>query len=496
MRTITPPAGPAADTVIDLGEVPPGPTRPDPGHPLSGRTIEWLGLALAVSLLVAATLARRLSTDVFWTLAAGQWILTHHTLFGPDAFTYTEPHRRWIADEWGSEVLLASLSKLFGSWAFNVFAIATGALSLLATRTYTRALGARGGRVAIMMVLLAFGIAPVITQDRALSLSLIWLPLELVILTKGRANRRLLLWLPLLFVAWVNTHGSILLGLLVLGVELAWSLVPAARVVALGGDGRSSHPRPLALVLLASLVAACISPYGPELLRYDLGVTTDSQIGQYISEWQSPDFHSFEMVVFYGIPLVVLVLALRRRRFMVLEVTLTTLFFMAALHSGRFVVYLFVAACGLAASRPGRPVWGPRARRVAGALGVALMVAVVATPSVPAGSVTTDTPVAAYSYLASRPGRIFTQQAWASYGILRHRASFFDGRADYFSGPVFADYIAVIGVAGDPDTVLSRYHVAYVVWPPGTPLATFLAHDPTWHVVDRTGPAEVFARSG
>jgi hypothetical protein len=467
--------------------------RRSPRH--SGRTIELLGLALAIGLLVAATLARRLTTDVFWTLAAGQSILAHHSLFGPDTFTYTEPHRRWIADEWGSEVVLASLFKVFGSWAFNVFAIATGTLSLLCTMMYTRALGARGGRVAVLMVLLALGIAPVVTQVRGVSFSLIWLPLELLVLTKARENPRWLLWLPLLFVCWVNTHGSVLFGLFVLGLELAWSLAPSRWVTVIGGIGRSSHPGQLSLALVAGLVASCISPYGPAILRYDLGVASNSQIGKYIAEWQSPDFHSVEIMAFYLIPLLILFLAFRSRRLMVLEFTLTALCFVAALHSGRAVVYLFVTACGLAACLPQREAWGARARRLAGAMGIALALAVVALPAVPAGSVTEDTPVAAFNYLAARPGRIFTQQAWASYGVLRHRASFFDGRADYFSGAVFSDYIAIDGVSVNPDPILSKYDVAYVIWAPGTPLASFLLHDPKWRVIDRTTPAIVFARS-
>jgi hypothetical protein len=36
--------------------------------------------------------------------------------------------------------------------------------------------------------------------------------------------------------------------------------------------------------------------------------------------------------------------------------------------------------------------------------------------------------------------------------------------------------------------------VDYVVWPRATPLAEYLSHDAQWVVVDRTGPALVFAR--
>ena len=411
---------------------------------------------------------------MFWSLTAGQSILAHHALFGVNAFTYTEPHRRWVADEWGSEVVLASLYKVFGSWAFNLFAIGTGTLSLVCTRAYVRALGARGVRVAVITVLLAIGIFSVITQDRGLSFSLIWVPLELLLLTKARQNPRWLLGLLPLFVCWVNTHGSILLVLLIIGIEWAWSLAPQRLVDTLGGTGRSTFPRQLGLAAVGALVASCLSPYGPALLRYDLGVSLNSQIGQYIEEWASPDFHSIPVLVTFCVPLVVLVLAFRSRRLALLEASMTIMLALATLHATRFVVYLFIAACGLAATLPVRRAWSPRGRRVMGALGISAMIILLAAPSVPAGSVTSDTPVAAFNYLSAHPGRVFTEYAWGDYSILRHRDTFADGRTDYFSGNVLTEFFDVTNLTVNPDAVLSRYDVSYVVWKLDSPLGLYL----------------------
>ncbi len=43
---------------------------------------------------------------------------------------------------------------------------------------------------------------------------------------------------------------------------------------------------------------------------------------------------------------------------MVLEGTVATILFLAALHSQRFIVYVFVATCGLAACLPKAPSGG------------------------------------------------------------------------------------------------------------------------------------------
>ena len=59
---------------------------------------------------------------------------------------------------------------------------------------------------------------------------------------------------------------------------------------------------------------------------------------------------------------------------------------------------------------------------------------------------------------------------------------------------MLSEFMAVSNVTTNPDDVLSASHVAYVVWAPHTALATYLARDPRWHVVERSSVALVFAR--
>jgi hypothetical protein len=463
-------------------------------RPLSPAFIALAGLAIGISYVVAVALDRELSNDVFWQLAAGQWMLTHHAVTGLDPFSYTESHRRWIADEWGSEVVLASLYRLLGAAAYNVLAIGAGSVSLVCSMLYARALGARGGRLAAIAILLAGGIASFVAEDRGLSFSLIWLPLELLILARARSDQRWLWWLPVLCLFWVNTHGSILVGLMVIVVEWAWSLAPERLAVRIGAAGRAPSPTLVGLAALGSLLASCVTPYGPRLLMYDLSVARNGQIARYISEWNSPDFRSVMVLLMFGIPLAVLLLALRQRNLLVLEGTLVLGSFVGALAAQRLVIYLMVAAVGLAASLPARPPWGGTARRLSGAGLIGLMVALVAVPSVPAGTVAPGLPVQAFNFLAAHPGRIFTEYTWGDYSIARHRETFADGRTDLFAGPVLTEFFAITELSTDPDPILSRYHVDYVVWAPDTPLSEFLSRDRRWQVVDHAGPALVFAR--
>ncbi len=177
-----------------------------------------------------------------------------------------------------------------------------------------------------------------------------------------------------------------------------------------------------------------------------------------------------------------------------LEGTLAAVLFVEALRTQRVVDYLMLVAVGLAATLPARPPWGTTARRWAGGGLVVLAIVILAVPSVPAGTVSPTLPVQAFDYMTSHPGRIFTEYTWGDYSIARHRATFVDGRTDLFEGNVLTEFFAITNLTTNPDPILAAYHVSYVVWAPGTPLAEYLSHDPRWHVVDRTTVALVFAR--
>jgi hypothetical protein len=475
--------------------VSPGDRAEEAGHRrLSERTIVLAGLALGMGFITAIGLAAHVSNDELWSLAAGQWMLTHHRFMGLDPFSYTESHRRWVTDEWGSELALAVLYRAFGAMAYTIYAGLLGGCCLLASAAYARTLGARGGRIVAIVLLLSLGLAGTIVTDRGLDFSLVWFPLELLVLAKARARPAWLCVLPLLCLAWVNTHGSILLGLLVVLVELGWSLVPRRLVSQIGGTSRSTHSRALGLALMGSVLAACVTPDGPGLLVYDAAVSNNSQIGTYIAEWNSPNFHALSSLVVFVVPLAVLAACVWARRLPVLEVSLAVLLFAGALRTERLTVYLLLVTAGLAASLPARPAWDATLRRWAGAAMALFAIVILALPSVPAGSMSPTLPAQAFDDLSSHPGRIFTEYAWGDYSISRHRATFVDGRTDLFEGQVLSEFVHISSLTTNPDPILEAYHVRYVVWSPATPLAEYLGRDDEWRVIDRTRVALVFAR--
>ena len=244
------------------------------------------------------------------------------------------------------------------------------------------------------------------------------------------------------------------------------------------------------------MIASCLTPYGPGLLAYDVDVARNTQIAQYINEWNSPDFHSLMAVLVYCVPLVVLVACLRTRRLPVLEGSLAAFLFVEALRTQRLVDLPHGGRRRVGGAAPGPGALGGdgaalgrwRTRRAAPSS---------SSPPrrYPAGTVVADAAGAGLRLpeLAPRPDLHASTRGATTRSPATGPPSWTGARTSS-RAHVLTEFFAVTDLTTNPDPILAAYHVSYVVWAPRTPLAEYLSHDPRWHVVDRTTVALVFAR--
>jgi hypothetical protein len=441
-----------------------------------------------------------LSGDVFYQLAAGQWMLSHHAVIGHDVFTYTVRGRPWLAEEWGFEVLLAWLVQHLGAVSYWLVSAGACVAALLAGVARWRMTGAGWLWTAALSVLAAAGLS-VGLAPRPQDLSYFFFALLLLLLTLARRHHAWLFAVPALLLVWANVHGSFLLGLGVISLEVVWAFLPPLR-------GRlavsQSLPRKLAgLTLLSSLVATLVNPHGPALIGYALKVTTSPQLSGTIAEWQSPNFHSYLYlgVIIGPVLLLIGLLAFSKTVFALDDVVLACLLLLAALHAMRFTPYFALAACAMLA--PWKPIRTETIRPGVLTLPLTgvLVAALLLGPHVSAGATAKGgqfgAPVAATNFLEHQTGRVFTTYWWGDYLIYRHIPVFVDGRTDLFFGTdILQTYLNVSDLSVNPDTVFRHWDVRWVMWNRGSPLSVYLLHDPQWKIADRTGAALVFQHVG
>jgi hypothetical protein len=261
----------------------------------------WAFLAVGLPML-AALIANLPSVDLTYHLRAGAEILAGNGIPSVDTWTFTAAGTPWTDQQWGAQVILDGVYQLAGWTGLVVLraaliGIVFGCLFLIGLR---RGLGMRR---ASWLTLTAFIVSAVALGLRPQLIGMALFAIELLLVTDRRAHPERLWVIPLLVLVWANVHGSFFLGPLVLG--LAWL-----------EDLHDHVPRPhrVLLVAVVSAAAACVTPFGPAVWVYAVGLSTNAEVTARITEWQPTSLRSIPGILFFGSALAVVVLIARRGR--------------------------------------------------------------------------------------------------------------------------------------------------------------------------------------
>ena len=261
----------------------------------------WLALAILLPAL-AATIAPMSTVDLAYQVRAGELMLESRSVLQADPFTFTAFGQPWLNQQWGAGVVLALVHGLTG-WAGLVVlrALVVAAAVGLVTVAASRWLAPRS---AALVALAGFLVGIAALGLRAQLFGVVLFAAVLAILAWRERRPRLAWAIPLLVLAWANIHGSFFLG-------------PAAVALALVEDVAARRPvlRGLLPVLGLSMLASCVTPFGPGVWGYALGIATNAEITRLITEWQRTSPLSVTGALFYAsvVGAAAVLLALRRQ---------------------------------------------------------------------------------------------------------------------------------------------------------------------------------------
>jgi len=213
-----------------------------------------------VFILLMAVGDRLLSDpDTYSHIALGRWILEHHAVPTSDPLSQTMQGAPWIAFEWLSQIAYA-IAFASGGWAAVVGLAAAAAAAAFGqlTRFLLREWEVVPTIIAVLVALVLLS-PHILARPHMLALPLIVIWVAALIRAADTARAPSWLLLPGM-TFWANLHGSFTFGLAI--------LAPIA-CEALWYSPRSERPRMarrwIAFAALA-LIAACLNPYGPEMI--------------------------------------------------------------------------------------------------------------------------------------------------------------------------------------------------------------------------------------
>ena len=242
-------------------------------------------------------------TDLWGHVLFGQEFLQTRHLARAEPYSWTAPGHPWINHEIIAEAALGLAHRALGGMGLLLLKTTVGLLTfLIAIAMATERGGStaqasdeprlRSGTVAWAFGALAVGEISYGFAARPQIFTALALVMEFWLLKQIHAgHRRWALALPPLFALWINTHGGVLAGMMVLFVaavgmivqKAAGKIAPRTRLALETAPGTTLW---LWLSFAASALALFANPYGFELVRWLIGSV--QWLRPEIGEWDPP----------------------------------------------------------------------------------------------------------------------------------------------------------------------------------------------------------------
>lgn len=484
--------------------------------PRSDWALSWplaVALMLFTALMVVNAPLLLADPDSHWHIAIGRWILERGTVPTIDTHSHSFYGEPWIAKEWLSQVVMATVFDAAGWGGLVVFAALMLAVSFgLMARLLLRDVGP--------LVAVGFAVAAAIMTAPhflarphiiAFPFMLLWVA-GLVRAVEERRTPPAILLLAML--AWANLHGGFTLGLM---------LAAAFALEALLTEKDDAHRRTLffewAKFGIAAGLVSCITPYGAESILVTVRIFSLDDALPMISEWRSPDFQTQQgqlVIILVGLYFALsrgVKLPLFRTIFVV---GLTYLYFKYARNAELLAMLApLIVAPVLARQWPSLvPDWSAAAAsfgqrltqmgRPAGSKTLVMCcVAMLAVGALVArfGDLAPpkeNTPDAALQFVRDNgiSGRVFNHYGFGGFLIREGVPTFIDGRGELFGGAFIKAYVEVASLRGkEPlETLLDRHKIEWTLLLKDQAANRLLERLPGWRHAYTDDTATIFVR--
>jgi hypothetical protein len=445
--------------------------------------------------------------DLWWHLRNAQHLLSTHHLPHADMYSFTVAGTPWIDHEWLSEIPYYLVNHAFG--LRGVFWLYLASIELILLGIYYCSYK-YSENIKASWVATSFGVMLAVVNFGPRSILFGWMCLLilLAVLWRYQASGKGPLWVvPLLFCAWINLHGSWLIGMIIFAMIIAtgafgvsyWHLdvIPWSR----------EQLRRLIAAYAASVVALFLNPYTYHLVFYPFDLAFKQKLNiAHVEEWASVDFHEPRGKVVLAFLFALLLSALFVRVRWTLQELALTLF--ALYTSLTYVRFLFLAAILVVPILAKRlrslpPYKAEIDRPLLNACIVVVLFGIMVwrLPSnahlendvaqkYPRGAVT-------YLHTHAQGARVFNYYGWGGYLMWNDPRipTFIDSRTDIFEHKgVLKDYLDVIGMK-ESLAILDRYRIQYVLFAPKEALSYLLKNNSKWKIAYKDSVSVVFERT-
>ena len=435
-------------------------------------------LLFGAALILLLTKVDRLIVDgdTFWAIKVGEWIAKNKSIPYKDTFSWTAYGKPWVAHEWLFDYLIYKFHAGLGYYGIILFVF----IGLFFITYYLWKLYAEENKNPVLTIIV-FTIVIFMLQCGIAARPHLYGYVFFIYFFYVLYRRRKLLWtLPPVAVVWANMHGSVVLGIAMVLLQLTYDTV----YYYIESKKLSISKNLLAVSFIVPL-CSLINPYGVELWFTSFHLITN-KINKQIIEWQPPDFREPTWLIAYLVIIIFTVCVsysykgiADKRKLCLLSIYLLGTFY-EAITGMRYFPYLAICWGLFFLTLLPNDMFSERGwnKKILLLFSVLVIVIILnaGKPPLTLEEVIDkkEWPVDAVKHLDSE--KIYNKYVWGGYLIYKDIPVFIDGRADVYwkNSDVFKDYLDINNLNKDPIDLLNKYDVEQIIIPVDSALDFYL----------------------
>ncbi len=491
-------------------------------------TIEHLwGLTALMGIFIFVNTHPIRPHDFWWHITAGREILTTGKIPTTDVFSFTEAGQPYPSYQmyWLMESFLYEVYRLGGP-ALVIFIHSVMITAAYVLIFWISKRSARSWRIAAFSVLFAAALGLNDWNVRPQGITFLLASLFLLVIFEYDKNPRWygLVVFPLGMLIWVNSHGTFIIGLLLVGIwwgQRIWEVIQHRL------NGERIFQKKLivipGIVFGCTVLACLINPRGIGILNYLKTLTSNSVVQNLVTEWAPPSFDTLMGAVFLcGLLGIAAMLALSPKRPTFFQIISFLVFGVLGLKTSRGIVWFGLVMAPIVgehisaiinhikkAESQSAHQEGSRIVNILftilitfmGVISLPWFKSVLPFPPAKAGLISAETPIQATQMLLDLkpPGQLFNAMSFGSYLIWAAYPDyhvFVDSRIELFSEKVWLDYLNISNANGDWEAQLKDYGVNTLLLSPTEQPALIQAVEISseWRMIYRDGASYIFIR--
>ena len=302
-------------------------------------------LILTISFVFFMMVFMRVDSDYLWHIKAGEYMLSKHTILTHDVFSWTALGSYWMSHEWGFEVIIYSLSLLFGKYHLFVYGFICLLILYLILFKINKDKYNNNKLFAIIWLFAGIILAPFMTgRPHLISNIFVLLTCYLSLDLFNNKDSKKIYFLPLIAIAWSNIHGGssnlvylIPMIFLIAGVfKFNFEKINSERLVV-------KQFITYIVIIVISILCISINPHGIRMIIYPYENIMNSTMISSIVEWKSTQLSDTSHWIYFLLSFVILlVFILSKKKIKLVDGLLFLFCLFLGLKSIRFWGYTYI----------------------------------------------------------------------------------------------------------------------------------------------------------